>query len=115
MTPPSPFPESWDGGSSPDFHRTIIAENTQGFQLPVQGRPLHPHKSRGPRDVAAKSGDLGEKVFPLEHLSRVAQRQRHDFTALVPFHDSWSDRSDFVREHFGAQRLACIAGGHYQP
>src|ERR1700720_3424015 len=114
MTPPSPFPESWDGGSGPDLQRTIIAENTQGFQLAAQGRPLHPYKGRGSRDIAAKPGDLGNEIFPLENLSRVAPRQGHDFAALVPFHDGRSDRSDLVREHIGAQRLPRVAPGHDQ-
>src|SRR5690606_23863448 len=48
------------------------------FQFPMQGRALHADKLRRARDIAAKTVDLSQKIFLLEHLARFAQRQRHD-------------------------------------
>src|SRR5262245_13898539 len=76
----------------------IAAEDAERFELSVERRALHADERRGARDIAAKARDLGQEIFALEHLARVAQRQGHELAALVPFDDGRSDRSDLGRQ-----------------
>src|SRR5690606_6956989 len=57
-------------------------DDTQHLELAMQCTALHPDEARGFRDVAAKAVYLGDEVFALEQLTRLAERkaryQRHD-------------------------------------
>src|SRR5437899_12406962 len=67
-----------ESSSRSDLQRTVVAKDTEGFQLTVQGRSFHADKSGGAGYVAAEAGHLGDQVFALEDFARVAQRQGHD-------------------------------------
>src|ERR1700749_3456724 len=84
----------------------LAVEHAERFELAMQRRALHADKSRGTRDIPAKTRDLGEEIFALEHLARVAQRQGHDLAAATPAHDGRRDRADLGRQHLGADRIA---------
>src|ERR1700730_7107846 len=98
--------------SHPDLQRAVVTKDAERFQLAMQGRTLHPDKSGGAGNVAAKAGHLGDQVFALEGRSRIAQRQGHDLAPLVPFDDGGGDRGDVVRQHVGAYWLARITWRH---
>src|SRR5216684_2501042 len=100
--------------SGADLGAAVAVEDAERFELAMQRRALHTDKGRGSRNIAAEAGHLGKQIFTLEHLARVAQRQAHDFAALVPFDDSGSDRADLGGQHVGTDRLAHLARSHDQ-
>src|SRR5207244_6532114 len=96
-----PVPPASSSPSRPELQRAVVAKDAERFQLAMQGRALHADKSGGAGNIAAEAGYLGDQVFALEDLSRIAQRQGHDLAALVPFDDGWRDRGDVDRLHVG--------------
>src|SRR5689334_13233779 len=68
--------------------RSLVAENSERFQLSMQGGSLHSDKGRRSGYIAAEARYLSEQVFPLKNLTRFAQRQGHDLAGLVPFDDA---------------------------
>src|SRR5262249_32061765 len=52
---------------------SFIGINAERAQFAVQRRAFHADKFGRARDVAAEAVDLGEQIFALENLSRVAQ------------------------------------------
>src|SRR5262249_12553535 len=63
---------------------SFIGINAERAQFAVQRRAFHADKFGRTRDVAAEAVDLGEQIFALENLSRVAQGKRHQMLPPCP-------------------------------
>ena len=91
------------------------AMQPERLQLAVQRRALHADEGRGARDVAAEARDLGQQIFALEDLARIAQRQLHDLAALLPAQHRRRILADVVGQHVGADRPAARRRQDQQP
>src|SRR5262249_40813658 len=84
----SPMPLSMAGKHSLlAAHYSLFAVcllvDTERLELAMERRALHAHELGGAGDVAPEAADLGDQVFALEHLARIAQRQAHQMLAAV--------------------------------
>ena len=84
----------------------IASGNAQRFQLSMQRRTFHTDKLGRARHISAEPVNLGDQIFTLEPLARLAQRQRH----YVPrAGDGFADirfLNNFIRQHLNGQHIA---------
>src|SRR3990172_11786134 len=81
MTRSSPRSRAWHSTLGPA--RAFGGADAERTQLAVQGRALHADEGGGARNIAAEARHLRVEIPALEHLARLAQRQRHDFSAVA--------------------------------
>src|SRR5262245_61148043 len=81
----------------------------ESAQFAVQRRPLHADELGRARDIAAESVDLSQKIFTLEDLAGVAQRERHQMLAPCPIRRERNRRNDLVGKHVGGDDAIGIA------
>src|SRR5690349_3034938 len=95
-------------GSSATIERSFgnytitTSVNSERLELTMQSRALHSDELGGPRNVAAKTTDLGNQIFALEYLSSLAQRQTHELLTTVAVRHRGDHGADILRQHRGS-------------
>ena len=81
----------------------VLGANAELLQLAVQRAALHADEIRRAADIAAEAQQLRLQILRLEHIARLAQRQRHDIGGGVDGQRARRVGGEFGRQMLGAE------------